>query len=148
MYTESRSRLKQKGHIFFCDEEIDLTMKTDLMAYKWVNRQTSTQKLYYLMVCTGLLNKKKIKMVRPTGTHSVFKRLQWKEQMDAIQNYIDSGVYPDSILIGINANERKNRKCDFRKACDSFKVINGKLRKLKIARKYKDAPSESMYCSA
>ena len=75
-------------------------------------------------------------MVRPTGTHSVFKRLQWKEQMDAIQNYIDSGVYPDSILIGINANERKN------------KVINGKLRKLKIARKYKDAPSKSMYCSA
>ena len=123
-------------------------MKTDLMAYKWVNWQTSIQKLYYLTACTGLLNKKKIKMVRPTGTCSVFKRLQWKEQMDAIQNYIDSGVYPDSILIGINANERKNRKCDFRKACDSFKVINGKLRKLKIARKYKDAPSESMYCSA
>ena len=87
-------------------------------------------------------------MVRPTGTRSVFKRLRWKEQMDAIQNYIDSGVYPDSILIGINANERKNRKRDFRKACESFKVINGKLRKLKIARKYKDAPSESMYCSA
>ena len=87
-------------------------------------------------------------MVRPTGTRSVFKRLQWKEQMDAIQNYIDSGVYPDSILIGINANERKNRKRDFRKACDSFKVINEKLRKLKIARKYQDAPSESMYCSA
>ena len=52
-------------------------------------------------------------MVRPTGTHSVFKRLQWKEQMNAIQNYIDSGVYPDSILIAINANERKNRKRDF-----------------------------------
>ena len=85
-------------------------------------------------------------MVRPTETCSVFKRLQWKEQMDAIQNYIDSGVY--SILIGINANERKNRKRDFRKACDSFKVINEKLRKLKIARKYKDAPSKSMYCSA
>ena len=148
MYTESRSRLKQKERIFICDEEIDLIMKTDLMAYKWVNRRTTTQKLYYLMVCTGLLKKKKIKMVRPTGTRSVFKRLQWKEQMDAIQNYIDSGVYPDSILIGINANEGKNRKRDFRKACDSFKVINGKLRKLKIARKYKDAPSESMYCSA
>ena len=123
-------------------------MKTDLMAYKWVDRRTSTQKLYYLMVCTGLLNKKKIKMVRPTGTRSVFKRLQWKEQMDAIQKYIDLGVYPDSILTGINANERKNRKRDFREACDSFKVMNGKLRKLKIARKYKDAPSESMYCSA
>ena len=54
-------------------------------------------------------------MVRPTGTRSVFKRLQWKEQMDAIQNYIDSGVYPDSILIGINANERKNRKRDSEK---------------------------------
>ena len=134
--------------MFICDEEIDLTMKTDLMVYKWVNRRTNTQKLHYLTVCTGLLKKKKINMVRPTGTHSVFKRLQWKEQMDAIQNYIDSGVYPDSILIGINANERKNRKRDFRKACDSFKVINGKLRKLKIARKYKDAPSESMHCSA
>ena len=47
-------------------------MKTDFMAYKWVHRQTSTQKLYYLTVCTGLLNKKKIKMVRPTGTCSVF----------------------------------------------------------------------------
>ena len=87
-------------------------------------------------------------MVRPTGSHSVFKRLKWKEQMDAIQNYIDSGVYPDSILIGINATKRKNRKRDFRNACDSFKVMNGKLRKLKIARKYKDAPSESMYFSA
>ena len=86
-------------------------------------------------------------MVRPTGTHSVFKRLQWKEQMDAIQNYIELGVFPDSILIGINANERKHRKHDFQKACDSFKVMNGKLRKLKIARKYKDALSESMYCS-
>ena len=81
-------------------------------------------------------------MVRPTGTHSVFKRLQWKEQMDAIQNYIDSDVYPDSILIGINANERKNRKRDFRKECDSFKVINGKLRKLKIARKYRCTKQE------
>ena len=60
--------------------------------------------------------------------------------MDAIQKYIKLGVYPASILIGNNANERKNRKCDFRKACDSFKVMNGKLRKLKIARKYKDAP--------
>ena len=134
--------------MFICDEEIDWTMNTDLMAYKWVNWWTSTQKLYYLMACTDLLNKKKIKMVRPTGTRSVFKRLQWKEQMDAIQKYIDLGVYPDSILTGINANERKNRKRDFRKACDSFKVMNGKLRKLKIARKYKDAPSESMYCSA
>ena len=64
------------------------------------------------------------------------------------RSILDLGVYPDSILTGINANERKNRKCDFRKACDSFKVINGKLRKLKITRKYKDAPSESMYCSA
>ena len=99
--------------MFICDEEIDWTMNTDLMVYKWVNWQTSTQKLYYLMVSTGLLNKKKIKMVRPTGTHSVFKRLQWKEQMDAIQKYIDLGVYPDSILTGINANERKNRKHDF-----------------------------------
>ena len=123
-------------------------MNTDLMVYKWVNQRTSTQKMYYLMACAGLLNKKKIKMVRPTGTHSVFKKLQWKEQMDAIQKYIELGVYPVSILIGINANERKNRKHDFRKACDSFKVMNGKLRKLKIARKYKDAPSESMYCSA
>ena len=124
-------------------------MKTDLMAYKWINQRTSTQKLYYLMACAGLLKKKKKKnMVRPTLTGSVFKRLRWKEQMDAVQNYIDSSVYPDSILIGINANERKNRKCDFRKACESFKEINGKLRKLKIARKYKDAPSESMYCSA
>ena len=87
-------------------------------------------------------------MVRPTGSCSVFKRLEWKEQMDAIQKYIELGVYPDSILTGINTKERKNRKCDFRKACDSFKVINGKMRKLKIARKYKDAPSESMYCSA
>ena len=67
--------------------------------------------------------------------------------MEAIQDYVELGVYPDSILLGITANERKNRKCDFRKTCDSFKVINGKLRKLKIARKYKDAPSESMYCS-
>ena len=117
------------------------------MAYKWVNWWTSAHKLYYLTACTGLLKKKKIKMVRPTGTHSVFKRLQWKEQMDAIQKYIELGVYPASILIGINANERKNRKHDFRKACDSFKVMNGKLRKLKITRKYKDAPSESMYCS-
>ena len=148
MYTESRSRLKQKGCMFICDEEIDWTMNTHLMAYKWVNWQTSTQKLYYLIACTGLPNKKKIKMVRPTGTRSVFKRSQWKEQMDAIQKYIDLGVYPDSILTGINDNERKNRKRDFRKACDSFKVMNGKLRKLKIARKYKDAPSESMYCSA
>ena len=117
------------------------------MAYKWVNWRTSAHKLYYLTACTGLLKKKKIKMVRPTGTRSVFKRLQWKEQMDAIQKYMELGVYPASILIGINANERKNRKRDFRKACDSFKVMNGKLRKLKIARKYKDAPSESMYCS-
>ena len=74
--------------------------------------------------------------------------MQWKGQIDAIQNYIELGVYPNSILIGINANERKNRKHDFRKARDSFKVMNGKLRKLKIAGKYKDAPSESMYCSA
>ena len=99
--------------MFICDEEIDWTMNTDLMAYKWVNQRTSTQKLYYLTACTGLHNKKKIKMVRLTGTHSVFKRLQWKEQMDAIQKYIDLGVYPGSILIGINANERKNRKRDF-----------------------------------
>ena len=88
-------------------------MKTDLMSYKWFNWWTSTQKLYYLMACTGLLNKKNIKMVRPTGTHSVFKRLPWKEQMDAIQKYIKLGAYPDSILIGINANERKNTKRDF-----------------------------------
>ena len=86
-------------------------------------------------------------MVRPNGSHSEFKKLKWKEQMEAIQDYVELGVYPDSILLGITANERKNRKCDFRKTCDSFKVINGKLRKLKIARKYKDAPSESMYCS-
>ena len=123
-------------------------MKTDLMAYKWVNWQTSIQKLYYLTVCTALVKKKNIKMVRPMGTCSVFKILQWKEQMEAIQKYTKLGVYPDSILTGINAKERKNRKHDFRKACNSFKVINGKLRKLKIARKYKDAPSESMYCSA
>ena len=65
--------------------------------------------------------------------------------MYAIEKCLESGVYPASILVEVSAIERKNRKCDFRKTYDSFKIINGKLRKLKIARKYKDAPSESMY---
>ena len=91
--------------------------------------------------------KRKLKWLDQLEVIQNSKTLKSKEQMEAIQDYVELGVYPDSILIRITANERKNRKCDFRKTCNSFKVINGKLRKLKIARKYKDALNESRYCS-
>ena len=82
-------------------------------------------------------------MGRPKGSTSVFKKMEWGEQIHAIEMYLRQGIYPAYILEKESIPTRKRMKRDFRKMAESYTVINGILRKLKICRKFKDAPSES-----
>ena len=76
-----------------------------------------------------------VKLGRLKGVTSIFKRLKWEEQMGAIEMYLRHGVYPGSILENKSVITRKRMKRDFRKTTESYKLIDNKLRKLKVCRK-------------
>ena len=82
-------------------------------------------------------------MGRPKGSTSVFKNMDWGEQMGAIEMYLTRGVYPRYIVQNESIITRKRMKRDFRKMVESYNVMDRKLRKLKICKKFKDATSES-----
>ena len=73
-----------------------------------------------------------LKHGRPKGSVSIFKSLQWEQQMEAIRRYLLFGVYPPCILLNANSYERKSRKKQFRHTTCGYKMINGQLRQLKI----------------
>ena len=84
-------------------------------------------------------------MGHPKGSTSYFKTLEWEEQMNIITKYLKTNLYPDFIVNIENPASRKRMKRDLRKFAEGYKIIDNKLRKLKICKKFKDSRSESKY---
>ena len=74
-------------------------------------------------------------MGHPKESTSYFKSLEWEEQIDIITKYLKTSVYPSFIVNIENPASRKWMKRDLRKFAEGYKLIDNRLRKLKICRK-------------